>query len=62
MLVDYRPRMNTYVEERDIALTLSGYVDFVDYLPVTVKAGVDEISSSTISVPSNSRDIVRCDE
>jgi hypothetical protein len=47
----YRPAFNTYVEEREIVLTLSGYVDFVEYIEVTTKAGDDQVSTGYVSVP-----------
>ncbi|HLV35154.1 MAG TPA: hypothetical protein VKY59_08585 [Spirillospora sp.] len=46
----YRPRMVNYVEEREIVLTLTGRVDFVEYVEVTTKAG-KEVSTGTITVP-----------
>ncbi|MBZ0300359.1 MAG: hypothetical protein K8J31_11480 [Anaerolineae bacterium] len=48
----FSPRMNTYVETRDIVLTLSGYVDFVETVEVTTKAGSDQVSSGYVSIPT----------
>jgi hypothetical protein len=48
----YRPMWNVYVEERDIALTLSGYVDFVEYVEVTTKAGSDQVSTGYVTIPT----------
>lgn len=49
----YRPVMNTYVEARDITLTLTGYVDFVEQIEVTTKAGLD-VASGYVTVPTPS--------
>jgi hypothetical protein len=48
----YRPRMNTYVETRDIVMTFSGYVDFVETVEVTTKAGSDQVSSGYVGIPT----------
>lgn len=45
------PTYNTYVEEREITLTLTGYVDFVDQIEVTTKAGSSQVSSGYIGIP-----------
>ena len=46
----FAPTYNTYVEEREITLTLTGYVDFVD-TEVTTKSGDDQVSSGYVSIP-----------
>ena len=48
----YRPRAVVYVEEREIVLTLTGRVDFVETLPVTTKAGATQVSTGYVTVPS----------
>lgn len=52
MINSYRPHMNVYVEEREMALLLSGYVDFVETVEVTTKAGSSQVSTGTVSIPS----------
>jgi hypothetical protein len=47
----FSPNFNVYVEERDIVLTLSGRVDFVEQLEVTTKAGSTQVSSGYVTVP-----------
>jgi hypothetical protein len=58
----YRPRMVDYVEEREIVLTFTGRVDFVEYVEVTTKSGSDQVSTGTVSIPSATGDIVRCND
>ena len=47
----YRPMLVTYVDEREITLTLTGRVDFVETIEVTTKAGSDQVSSGYVSIP-----------
>jgi hypothetical protein len=48
----FGPNYNTYVEEREIVLTFTGRVDFVETVEteVTTKAGSDQVSTGYISI------------
>jgi len=50
------PAYDTYVEEREITLTLTGSVDFVDEVEVTTKAGASQVSTGYVSVPVSGTD------
>ena len=49
----YRPLYNVYVEERDIVLTMTGYVDFIETVEVTTKAGSSQVSTGYVAIPTS---------
>jgi hypothetical protein len=50
----FKPHFNVYVEEREIVLTFTGRVDFIEEVEVTTKAGSSQVSTGHVTVPAPS--------